>query len=858
MPKGLRWRFGLMAVLVLFAIILSYPSLGRGVPEWFKSVFYGEGMKLGLDLQGGMHLILRVDVEQAVRNSLTLSTNDLKEGLVQKGVTPVLRPSDDPERVVFALPNRDAVPKVKELVSSEFPNLEITHVADEGRFPIIEIGVAEGEKRFIREHAVDQSLEIIRNRIDQFGVAEPVIVRQGKEEVVVQLPGVRDPERALKLIGQTAQLSFKLVDDESGVDVARLVREAVSSGRLPADPDVRSLNEALRGLIPKEDEVLFLREEDKATGAVKKTPILLKGRSLMTGDAVKTAHVMIGGQFNEPYVSLELTGRGAKLFEKITEDNVGRRLAIVLDDVVRSAPVIRERIAGGQAQISGSFTHEEASDLAIVLRAGALPAPVQIIQNVTVGPSLGRDSIHKGLVSGFIGATLVLVFMIVYYRLSGLIADVAMFLNILFLFAVLSLFHATLTLPGIAGIILTIGMGVDSNVLIFERMREEKALGKPVKAYIDSGYDKAFWSIVDAHVTTLITAFALFLFGTGPVKGFAVTLSTGIVINLFTAIFGTRIVYDWLYFKRSLRDISFLSVLQETHIDFMGLRKAAYVVSGILAALGLVAFLQILRGEANLGVDFSGGGMIQYKADRPFSLDKIRTALEGAGISGYTLQDVPGENILLVRVKQKGETVEGMETRVTEAISRAVPEASFVLESKTEIGSTVSKDLRNKALIAIAISLAGIICYLAFRFNLIFGVAAAVATFHDVLAVLGICYLMDIEITLLIVTALLTIAGYSLTDTVVVFDRIRETIRKATKLTFSEIINRSVNEMLARTVITSLTTLFVAVILCTTGGVVIRDFAFAVTMGVLVGTYSSVFVASPIVHALHKGAVPET
>ncbi len=856
MPKSLRWKFALMVVLFAISVIIVLPSFYKDTPKWYKKYLYGQGLKLGLDLQGGMHLVLRVNVEKAVENALNLTARDLKDALKGRHINVVQRESSDPHKVVFAVPNKSALEKIKAIIEEDYPNLDVVSVDTSKRFPTITLSLKKEDADFIREHAVEQSLEIIRNRIDQFGVAEPVIVRQGKNEIVVQLPGVKDPERAIKLIGQTAQLEFKLVDDDAAVDLRTLIRRAIEEGRLKANYSAEDLNRALKGQIPRGDRIYLMKEYDSRTGRTRVTPILLKDKTLMSGDAVKTAHVRIGGTFNEPYVALDLTDRGGKIFEKITAENVGKRLAIILDGVVRSAPVIRERIGGGHAQISGSFTHEEAADLAIVLRAGALPAPVEIIQNITVGPSLGRDSIQKGLMAGLTGGFIVLIFMVIYYRISGLIADVAVVLNILFLLAVLSLFHATLTLPGIAGIILTIGMGVDSNVLIFERMREEKALGKPLKAFIDGGYDKAFWTIVDAHVTTLITALALFLFGTGPIKGFAVTLSAGIIINLFTAIFGTRIVYDWLLAKRALKDLSFLQIVKDTSIKFIERRNIAFVISGVLVALGIFAFIQINRGAANLGVDFAGGSMIQYKADTPFSLDKVRKALSQAGIEGYTLQEVPSENVLIVRVKRSVATVGEIEARVTEALKKALPQVHFKMESKTEIGSQVSKELRRKALIAIAISLAGIIGYLALRFNLSFGVAAAIATFHDVLAVLGIFYILNLEITLLIVTALLTLAGYSLTDTVVVFDRIRENLKRYGSSDFAAIINRSVNEMLARTIITSLTTLLVVLTLYLFGGVVIHDFAFALLLGVLIGTYSSVFVASPIVYMWHGGKAP--
>ena len=855
MPKNLKWKFLLVAVLTILSVVTVYPSFSKNVPDWFKKYLYGEGLKLGLDLQGGMNLILQVDVDQAVKNATENTVRDLKDTLARKQITLVMRRQEKGGGIVFSLPNAESLARAKAVIKEEFPNLEVASEKQEGNFPEITLKLSAREEKFIRDNAVDQSLEIIRNRIDQFGVTEPVIVRQGDQNIVVQLPGVKDPQRAINLIGQTAQLEFKLVDDSANIGLDSLVREAVESGRLSPDYDVKALNNALKASIPSGDEVSILKEKDQE-GLERKRPILLKAKAVMTGDAVKTALVRVGGQFNEPYVGLELTDRGATLFEKITEENVGKRLAIVLDGVTRSAPVIRERIAGGSAQITGSFTYEEASDLAIVLRAGALPAPVHIIQNVTVGPSLGEDSIHKGLSAGLIGAAMVIMLMLIYYRLSGLIADVAAVMNILFLLAALSFFHATLTLPGIAGIILTIGMGVDSNVLIFERMREERALGKPVKSFIDGGYDKAFWTIVDAHVTTLITAFALFLFGTGPIKGFAVTLSAGIVINLFTAIFGTRIVYDWLTAKSAIKDIAFLRIIKDTKIDFIGRRNIAFALSGVLVTLGIFAFVQITRGNANLGVDFAGGTMLQYKADKPFSLDIIRKAIGEAGIESDTLQEIPDENMLIIEVKKSMAMVEDVDSKVMGALSKALPGTKFTLESKAEIGSAVSHDLRNKAMIAIAISIVGILLYLAFRFDFSFGVAAAIATFHDVLAILGVLYLMHVEITLLIVTALLTLGGYSLTDTVVVFDRIRESIKHYPKLTFAEMINKSVNEMLGRTIMASGTTLLVTISLFFFGGVVIHDFALALLMGVIVGTYSSVFVASPIVYLWHKGKAP--
>lgn len=522
-------------------------------------------------------------------------------------------------------------------------------------------------------------------------------------------------------------------------------------------------------------------------------------------------------------------------------------MAIVLDGVVKSAPVIRERILGGAAQISGSFSPEEASDLAIVLRVGALPAPVDVVQNVTVGSSLGQDSIRQGLTSGIFGALMVLGFMIIYYRLSGLVANLALVLNILFLFSGLAVLNATLTLPGIAGIVLSIGMAVDANVLIFERMREEYELGKSVRSSIDGGFSKALWTIVDSQVTTLITALALFLFGTGPIKGFAITLSLGITFNLFTALFCSRLIFDSLTGRKLLQNLKFLQFTKKPNINFMQVKKITFTGSAVLVLLGLIAFVQIIRGTANLGVDFSGGSLLQYQAEQSFTIQEIRNAFSNSPLAGINPQEVENENRFIIKVKKSEAVVAKLGEQVSSVLQNQFPDRQFILESQSEIGSSVSKVLRNKAIQAILISLAGVIIYLALRFDLGFGLAAAVATFHDVLVVLGICWLLQVEITLLIVTALLTLAGYSLNDSVVVFDRIRENVKKSKHLRLTnEIINASINQVISRTIVTSLTSAMVLLSLFLFGGAVIHDFSFALLTGVLVGTYSSIFIASPI------------
>ena len=843
----------MLLVLVLFSGVTLLPSFYKDAPEWWGKYLAPEGLRLGLDLQGGMHLVLKVDLDKAIENTLDFAANDLKDALADKKVTVVRTPSTDKQTVIFTLPNTAAVGAVKEIVEGDFPDLSVDVQETQGSFPRIVLQLKDAKIDFINQNAVNQSLEIIRNRIDQFGVAEPVIVRQGKDEIVVQLPGVKDPERALSLIGQTAQLEFKMVDDKSGLDLRGLISQAKGAGQWHDGESVKQLNLALQHSLPPDSQIYFEKSVDSETGIEKKTPLLIKNQVLMTGEMVKDAQVRVGGNFNEPYVSIDLTGRGGRVFGQITEKSVGKRMAIVLDEVVRSAPVIREKILGGKAQISGNFTYEDATDLAIVLRVGALPAPVSIIQNLTVGASLGQDSINKGLLSGLFGTFLVLVFMVIYYRLSGVIANLALFMNILFLFAGLAALQATLTLPGIAGIILSIGMAVDSNVLIFERMREEFAIGKTVKSGIEGGYDKALSTIVDSQVTTLITAVALFLFGTGPIKGFAVTLSLGIIFNLFTTLFGTRLCYDILFAKKWLKPIRFSQFVKKPKVDFMGMRKVTFAISALLVAFGIFSFAEILMGNANLGVDFSGGSLLQYKAESPFTLKEVRKAITAGNIEGVDLQEVEGENRLIVKVKKSEKVVGHVTDQMNKLLATQLPDKGFVLESQSEIGSSVSAVLRDKALEAILISLVGVIIYLAIRFDLRFGVAAAAATFHDVLVVLGICWLFDIELTLLIVTALLTLAGYSLNDTVVAFDRIRENVIKmGEKTSMDVIINTSINDVMGRSIVTSLTTLLTLLALYLFGGSVIHDFSFALLTGILIGTYSSIFIASPLLEVIPK------
>lgn len=529
MPKGTGWRISLIGIFVLLSFLYLTPTLVTTLPSWWKGLLPKDKIHLGLDLQGGTHLVLEVDTQKAVEGTLDIVATDLEDTLNSKSLRFKRIARTGSDKVSVVLYEKGTAESVQKLLKDKYPGYEQGPAHDDGGFVALDLRINDKDAQDRKDKAVQQALETIRNRIDQFGVSEPIIQREGINHIVVQLPGIKDPQRAIDLIGKTARLEFKMVREDI----------APSSASIPEDA-----------------ELLKERIVDQTTGAVNEVPYVLQRKSLITGDLLTDAQVRIDSQFNQPYVAIEFNSLGARLFDQATAANVGKRFAIVLDNNIYSAPVIRERISGGSAQISGSFTEKTAADLAIILRAGALPAPVKIIQNVTVGPSLGQDSINKGLYAGLIGVILVVVFMTIYYKLSGLVANWGMVLNVVYLMGALSALGATLTLPGIAAIVLLIGMSVDSNVLIFERIREELKLGKTPKAALDAGYDKAFMTIMDSHITTLITAAVLFQFGTGPVKGFAVSLSLGVMINLFTSLIGTKVIFDLALHKGNIKKMS--------------------------------------------------------------------------------------------------------------------------------------------------------------------------------------------------------------------------------------------------------------------------------------------------------------
>lgn len=514
MGRSLTWKLGLIAVVLIASMVLGIPP--------------GDKLHLGLDLQGGLHLVLEVQVDKGIERLLERRVDALRKDLVAKGLNVVAVEVRGLQgvRMIFGKPPEKGV--IEEVVRNQDAAAEIRQQSPEVwlyDLPAVEL-------QYLRTSAVDQALEKIRNRIDAFGVSEPSISKQGEQRIVIQLPGLQDTQRAIELIGKTAQLEFKMVHSQ------------------PTTPGATA---------PPGTQLLSLKKKDPKTGLFIETGgYFVERRAQVSGDMLADARAVPDQATGQYYVLMRLDARGKKVFERLTRENVGKALAIVLDDTIFSAPVIQEPIPGGEARITGNFTPEEARDLAIVLREGALPAPVKVIENRAVGPSLGSDSIAHGVRATILGATLVVLFLLVYYRLSGLIANVALALNLLIMMGVLALpgLGATLTLPGIAGIILTLGMAVDANVLIFERIREELRLGKSVRAAVEVGFDRAFSAILDSNVTTVIAAVVLFQFGTGPVKGFAVTLTLGIAISMFTAVFVSKTIFETVFRLRRVTKLS--------------------------------------------------------------------------------------------------------------------------------------------------------------------------------------------------------------------------------------------------------------------------------------------------------------
>src|SRR5436190_1935450 len=677
-----------------------------------------------------------------------------------------------------------------------------------------------GDKQ-VTKGMLDQAVEVIRKRVDYFGGGEPIISPVGNDRILVQIPGL-DPakiQEARDQLSRVAKLEFRMVYPDNG---ERL--RAIDAGKEVIPPDYRI-----------EVYKIAAEENEKA----REERLLVKKKADLGGEHVSHASAGYGNEGWE--VKLDFDTEGAKRFGDITASNVGHRFAIVLDGVIQSAPVIKTAIYGGNAVISGGRMGEpEARGLASVLE-NPLQTPVSIEEERSVSPTLGMDSIRASVFAGLLGLAITLVCVAIYYKIPGLVANLALIINLILLVGALTMFHFVLTLPGIAGIILTIGLSVDANVLIYERLREEMALGKSLKVALNTAYEKAFSSIFDANVTTLITAAILFWKASGPVKGFAISLSLGILASLFTALIVGRNCLGWLVDTGRLKRISMLHLISAKNINFLGKGFIACMCSLALLLAGAFAFYQ--RGERNFGVDFRGGDLITLSAAGKIDIGQVRGALKPIGLADASIQESTqvGRSYITIR------TPLNTSDKVEKQVMQTLPGTGFRVEGSERVGALVGGELAKNSLIALGLGILGILIFVTFRFELAFAVGAIVALLHDVFMTVGVFSLLGRELTLTMIGAVLTIAGYSINDTIVVYDRIREGLASGRRGTIEEIMNSSINQTLSRTILTSTVTLIPILCLFFFGGAVLGDFSLAIIIGVAVGTYSSIFIASPIV-----------
>ncbi len=818
-----RWKTTLIWLAVLAGVVFAAPNLFSPVtlakfPEWAPS----KPMTLGLDLRGGSHILLRIERQDLIDDRLVSTRDDVRRLLrdARIGYTGL---SGSGRSVQVRIRESGELEKAKEVLAP------LTQPISTGLFAggqITELDLTEPEPGLLRftmsEQGIDyhvasaltQSIEVVGRRVNELGTTEPIIQRQGSDRILVQVPGLDDPERLKDILGQTAKLTFQMVDQSMPVQ------------------------EAIEGRPPAGSEVLYSADDPPI-------PYLIESRVIVSGENLVDAQATFDQRTNEPVVSFRFDTKGATRFGQTTQQNVGRLFAIILDNEVISAPQIREPILGGSGQISGNFTVESANDLSVLLRAGALPATLTIIEERTVGPGLGQDSIDAGKIAAVIGSILVVVFMVAAYGFLGIIANIALAANIVMIVGILSALGATLTLPGIAGIVLTVGMAVDSNVLIYERIREERIGGRSVVQAIDTGFTKAFTTIVDANVTTLIAAIILFYLGTGPVRGFAVTLAIGIMTTVFTAFTFTRwMLAEWVKRKRpkELPKTPLKLIPDATKIPFMWLRRMTFSISAFVALVSLVLFATI---NMNYGIDFKGGSLIELQAKNgPANIGDIRSRLAELNLGDVQVQEFGAPEEVLIRIESQGGGENAEQTVIVKV--RDELESDHEFRRVEVVGPTVSGELARAGTIAVVSALFAILIYIWLRFEWQFAVGAVMATLHDVIMTIGFFVVSGIEFNLSSIAAILTIVGYSLNDTVVVYDRIRENLRRFKKMRLSELLDMSMNQTLRRTGITSLTTLLALIALFSFGGEVIRSFTAAMIFGVVIGTYSSIFIAAPL------------
>ncbi len=692
-------------------------------------------------------------------------------------------------------------------------------------------GVQQQPRADLTSAALSQAVEVLRKRIDKFGVAEPVIQSAGGNRILIQLPGLSqsDKDSAKATIQKTAYLEFRLVHENSD--------EIIHNGD-PIPPGYELM---------KHVETLKNNQTRLEQFVVKK-----KAENGLAGDIIKTAGV-VRGNLGEPQIDFTLTPDGAKRFGDTTRENINHKLAIVLDGELYSAPNIQSAIETGNGQITGSYTIETAMELANVLQ-NPLKAPLHIVYTSDVGATLGKDSIASGIKASIAGVGFVSLFMLCYYFWAGLAANVALVTNIIILLGVMCSIGTTFTLPGIAGAVLTVGMAVDANVLIYERIREELAKGKSLRGAIDAGYARAFGTIFDSHVTTLISSIILIWQGTGEIQGFGVTLTIGVAASLFTALVVTRLIFNFLIDRNLLKSMPMLHLIKSSKVNFMGIAKPLFIVTWLFVIVSLG--FGITRGQKLFGVDFLGGDSTRFSFTQKLDEKEIRAVLTPIGEKDAQIQYQKGETTETLRVT----TQSGSADKVTALLKEKFPQANYAVVERQEVGATLGKEIQQSAIIASLMAMFGILVYVAFRYEFSFAVAAVIAVLHDVLFAIGTYCIANAvsgrQFNATVVAAVLTIIGFSINDKIVIFDRIREDLKLGVRGSFREIINQALNQTLSRTIITSGTVLIATASLYYFGGGVINDFAFTFLVGIVVGTYSSIYIASVIVLWWHKGERP--
>ncbi len=783
-----------------------------GWPGWMPQSV----VNLGLDLRGGVHLLVDVQVEEVFNERLQGLRREIFDDLREAGIDRKITLQDG--RITVEITDPADMARAGEILNglsrptggfslgggTGGRDLDVRQVPGGYTVALSQIGRTE-----ITDRTLSQSLEIMRRRIDETGTREPVIQRQGERRILIQVPGLGSSQELLDIIGKTAKLSFHDV--------------------IAAGGEARN---------PGPNQIVMQDEAGQ--------PYLLDRTSILTGENLTDAQLGFAQQSGLPVVNFRLDTAGARTFADWTASHIGSRFAAVLDEKVITAPVIRGMIPGGSGYIEGNFTVDSATQLAILLRAGALPASIKVLEQRTVGPDLGADSIKSGTVASIVSAVAVLIFMALSYRIFGLFANIALILNIIMMFAMLSLIGATLTLPGIAGIVLTIGMAVDANVLIYERIREELRRARGVTQAIETGYRQAFSAIMDANITTLIAAVILFAMGSGPIKGFAVTLTVGLVTSVFTAVIVTRLMVSiWLQRRRpkTLQVERIKYVPDETHLKVMRWR-IPFLAGSVVAILGAAALIPTVG--LNYGIDFQGGSLVEIGTSGPADIGAIRKTANGLGFGDVQVQSFGADNDVLLRVPVVGTGDE--QNASAQAVGAALEKAFPGTEVRRieVVGPSVSSELLMSGIYAVVLAVAAILIYIWLRFEWQFGIAAVATLVHDVALTIGIFSILQIEFNLSIIAALLTIIGYSLNDTVVVFDRVRENLRKFKTMALPDLIDLSINETLARTIMTSATTLIALMGLWFLGPEVIAGFTFAMIWGVIVGTYSTNFIATPL------------